>query len=151
MPLFGGKKNRSKENIADNVPNTTYNSSPRPNETPSTNGNTGQTQSEVVPRHDPPPQPRPKLVFHCQQAHGSPTGIISGFTNVKELYQKIAECYDIAVEDVSITCLQVKLVLLSTVTHKNNCTRNCHSKRLIYWLYGQKFCFMGTCQGSLGT
>ncbi len=37
----------------------------------------------------------PKLVFHCQQAHGSPTGLISGFTNVKELYEKIAECYDI--------------------------------------------------------
>jgi len=39
--------------------------------------------------------PRPKLVFHCQQAQGSPTGVISGFTNVKELYQKIAECYDL--------------------------------------------------------
>ena len=102
MPLFGGKKNRSKENIADTAPNTTYNSSPRPAEAPSTNGSAGQTQSEVVPRHDPPPPPRPKLVFHCQQAHGSPTGIISGFTNVKELYQKIAECYDMAVDDVSI-------------------------------------------------
>lgn len=52
-----------------------------------------------------PPEPtvtRPKLVFHCQQAQGSPTGIISGFTNVKELYQKIAECYDIPTEDVSV-------------------------------------------------
>ena len=48
-----------------------------------------------------PPVTRPKLVFHCQQAHGSPTGIISGFTNVKELYKKIAECYDIPYEDVS--------------------------------------------------
>jgi len=37
---------------------------------------------------------KPKLAFHCQQAHGSPTGIISGFTNVKELYKKIADCYD---------------------------------------------------------
>jgi hypothetical protein len=37
---------------------------------------------------------RPKLTFHCQQAQGSPTGIISGFTNVKELYHKISECYD---------------------------------------------------------
>ncbi|EEB10531.1 PDZ domain-containing protein GIPC1, putative [Pediculus humanus corporis] len=33
-------------------------------------------------------------VFYCQQAQGSPTGIISGFNNVKELYQKISECYD---------------------------------------------------------
>lgn len=44
---------------------------------------------------------RPKLVFHCQLAHGSPTGIISNFTNVKELYAKIAECYDIPVSEVS--------------------------------------------------
>ena len=26
---------------------------------------------------------RPRLMFHCQLAQGSPTGIISGFTNVK--------------------------------------------------------------------
>lgn len=42
-----------------------------------------------------------QLVFHCQQAHGSPLGLISGFSNVKELYQKIAECYDFPPEDVS--------------------------------------------------
>lgn len=42
-----------------------------------------------------------QLVFHCQQAHGSPTGLISGFSNVRELYQKIADCYDFPVEDVS--------------------------------------------------
>ena len=44
---------------------------------------------------------RPKLVFHCQLAHGSPTGLISGFSNVRELYQKIAECYEFPAEDVS--------------------------------------------------
>ena len=44
---------------------------------------------------------RPRLVFHCQLAQGSPTGIISGFTNVKELYQKIAECYDMPASEVS--------------------------------------------------
>nr|XP_034185357.1 PDZ domain-containing protein GIPC3 [Osmia lignaria] len=38
---------------------------------------------------------RSPLVFHCQLAHGSPTGLISGFSNVRELYQKIAECYDL--------------------------------------------------------
>lgn len=42
-----------------------------------------------------------QLVFHCQQAHGSPLGLISGFSNVKELYQKIAECYEFPPEDVS--------------------------------------------------
>ena len=52
---------------------------------------------------NPAPQ-KPKLAFHCQQAHGSPTGIITGFTNVKELYHKIAECYDFPPSDVSRNC-----------------------------------------------
>ena len=42
-----------------------------------------------------------QLVFHCQLAHGSPTGLISGFSNVRELYKKIAECYEITPEEVS--------------------------------------------------
>lgn len=29
----------------------------------------------------------PKLTFHVQLAHGSPTGIISGFNNLAQLYQ----------------------------------------------------------------
>lgn len=45
---------------------------------------------------------KPQLVFHCQLAHGSPTGLISGFASVKELYQKIAECYDFPVDEVRI-------------------------------------------------
>jgi hypothetical protein len=44
--------------------------------------------------------PRSKLVFHCQQAQGSPTGLISGFTNVHELYQKMADCYGFPVEEI---------------------------------------------------
>lgn len=65
---------------------------------------------------------KPQLVFHCQLAHGSPTGLItglcrihvnfflegscndflllSGFSSVKELYMKIAECYDFPVDEV---------------------------------------------------
>ncbi|XP_054010360.1 PDZ domain-containing protein GIPC3 [Hylaeus anthracinus] len=43
---------------------------------------------------------KPLLVFHCQLAHGSPTGRISGFSNVRELYQKIAECYDLPMEEI---------------------------------------------------
>ena len=50
---------------------------------------------------------RPRLLFHCQLAQGSPTGIISGFTNVKELYKKIAECYDMVPSDVSLN-LQIQ-------------------------------------------
>lgn len=43
----------------------------------------------------------PKLIFHCQLAHGSPTGLISGFSNVKELYKKIADCFEIPVQTVN--------------------------------------------------
>ena len=46
----------------------------------------------------------PPLVFHCQLANGSPTGLICGFSSVKELYQKIAECYDISLDEVIWKC-----------------------------------------------
>lgn len=45
--------------------------------------------------------------FYCQQAQGSPTGIISGFNNVKELYQKISECYDFDPNEVSRSFLYI--------------------------------------------
>lgn len=48
----------------------------------------------------PPANLRPKLVFHTQLAHGSPTGRIEGFTNVKELYAKIAEAFNISPPEV---------------------------------------------------
>ncbi|XP_007567460.1 PDZ domain-containing protein GIPC2 isoform X2 [Poecilia formosa] len=48
----------------------------------------------------PPASLRPKLVFHTQLAHGSPTGRIEGFTNVKELYAKIAEAFNISPPDI---------------------------------------------------
>lgn len=41
-----------------------------------------------------------QLVFHCQLAHGSPTGLITGFSSVRELYAKIAECYEFPVDEV---------------------------------------------------
>jgi len=57
-----------------------------------------------------PEDSRPRLVFHSQLAHGSPTGIISGFTNVKELYQKIAECYDMPPTDILFCTLNTHKV-----------------------------------------
>lgn len=79
MPLFSSRKVLKDGN-------------PEPTPPPQTNGVRDVTMAE--------PQ-KPKLVFHCQQAQGSPTGLISGFSNVKELYQKIAECYDFSADDVS--------------------------------------------------
>jgi len=63
------------------------------------------SKEEYIPHVCPPEEPhveRQRLVFHCQQAQGSPTGVISGFTNVKELYQKIADCYDFDPSEVSL-------------------------------------------------
>lgn len=67
---------------------------------PNTSKQTSRSAGPTTPETDTPP--RPKLVFHCQQAQGSPTGVISGFTNVKELYQKIAECYDLKSSEVCV-------------------------------------------------
>lgn len=83
MPLFSSRKVLKDGN-------------PEPTPPPQTNGVRDVTMAE--------PQ-KPKLVFHCQQAQGSPTGLISGFSNVKELYQKIAECYDFSADDVSLKSL----------------------------------------------
>ncbi|XP_036378584.1 PDZ domain-containing protein GIPC3 [Megalops cyprinoides] len=56
--------------------------------------------SPPPPPPGPPPCPRPRLVFHTQLAHGSPTGRIHGFTNVKELYAKIAEAFHISPSEI---------------------------------------------------
>lgn len=53
----------------------------------------------------PPANLRPKLVFHTQLAHGSPTGRIEGFTNVKELYAKIAEAFNISPPEIMFCTL----------------------------------------------
>ncbi|XP_034737538.1 PDZ domain-containing protein GIPC3 isoform X2 [Etheostoma cragini] len=73
--------------------------------------NQSQNQGSVEPTAPPlpPPSPplsepleypRPKLIFHTQLAHGSPTGRIHGFTNVKELYAKIAEVFNISPSEI---------------------------------------------------
>ncbi|PSN35415.1 PDZ domain-containing protein GIPC1 [Blattella germanica] len=77
------------------------------NPVPETNGDVSESRHHQNGTRSMPDKPsessvgRPKLVFHCQQAHGSPTGLISGFSNVRELYQKIAECYEFPADDVS--------------------------------------------------
>ncbi|XP_023671638.1 PDZ domain-containing protein GIPC2 isoform X1 [Paramormyrops kingsleyae] len=48
----------------------------------------------------PPASLRPRLVFHTQLAHGSPTGRIEGFSNVRELYGKIAEAFNLSAPEI---------------------------------------------------
>lgn len=49
----------------------------------------------------------PKFIFYCQLAHGSPTCEIQGFTNVKELYGKISECFKIDTKQVIMRVLAI--------------------------------------------
>lgn len=53
---------------------------------------------------------KPKMEFYCQLAHGSPTGFIAGFTSVRELYTKIAECYEISTNDIIFCTLNTHKV-----------------------------------------
>lgn len=87
MPLFSSRKGLKENGVVSELP-----------QQPSANG-TARSPGDVAMASEPQ---KPKLVFHCQQAQGSPTGLISGFSNVKELYQKISECYDFPAEDVSL-------------------------------------------------
>ncbi|XP_043940482.1 PDZ domain-containing protein GIPC1 [Protopterus annectens] len=58
----------------------------------------------------PPPNLRPRLIFHTQLAHGSPTGRIEGFSNVKELYNKIGEAFNIPANDIMFCTLNTHKV-----------------------------------------
>lgn len=91
MPLFGKPKSKSKESASEVIP-----------QNPAV-ANQGSPPSQPRSQSLPPPSNyQPRLVFHCQLGHGSPTGVISGFGNVRELYQKIAGCYDIDYTEVSL-------------------------------------------------
>ncbi|KAM4747569.1 PDZ domain-containing protein GIPC1 [Rhinophrynus dorsalis] len=71
-----------------------------------TGGMPGASLSPLPPGLPPPaPALRPRLVFHAQLAHGSPTGRIEGFSNVKELYGKIAEAFSITPGEVMFCTL----------------------------------------------
>nr|KAF6480156.1 GIPC PDZ domain containing family member 1 [Molossus molossus] len=70
-------------------------------------GGAGGPQMGLPP---PPPALRPRLVFHTQLAHGSPTGRIEGFTNVKELYGKIAEAFRLPAAEVMFCTLNTHKV-----------------------------------------
>ncbi|XP_068089944.1 PDZ domain-containing protein GIPC3 [Hyperolius riggenbachi] len=56
------------------------------------------------------PRVKPRLVFHTQLAHGSSTGRIEGFTNVKELYAKIAEVFNISPTEILFCTLNTHKV-----------------------------------------
>jgi hypothetical protein len=105
MPFFPSKRKSNKKDAASgNVPSSSSSSLPPEKSTstsslPATTSNKSSSNNHRSTTNNSSTAPKyvdePKLVFHCQLAHGSPTGLISGFSNVKELYQKIADCFEI--------------------------------------------------------
>ncbi|KAL9914956.1 PDZ domain-containing protein GIPC1 isoform X2 [Glossina fuscipes] len=82
MPLFAKKSNKSFDNVTANENNVTTNGG----KPVLTNGGHTQRSNSSLNGSD---FTKPQLIFHCQLAHGSPTGLITGFSSVRELYQKI--------------------------------------------------------------
>ncbi len=102
MPLFGQKKSSQAERRAngngiptENLANLEATPSLPPPPAPDTNQSMERKplNQAVVPS-------RKELVFHSQLAHGSATREIKDFTNVKELYQKLAEAFGLATNEV---------------------------------------------------
>jgi len=119
------RKSRSKDAKNENSVNDKHNSNKqRPNSTPQNSSpnpipaqpyapspaskermkkqRSAPPKPTAVPPPDPnaAPQPPPRFVFYCQLAHGSATAKVEGFTNVKQLYEKIATAFHIKDEEV---------------------------------------------------
>ncbi|VDO48824.1 unnamed protein product, partial [Onchocerca flexuosa] len=61
-----------------------------------------------------------KLTFQVQLAHGSPTGIISGFNNIIQLYQAIANCYDeITMDDILFCTINTHRICMDALLCSN--------------------------------
>lgn len=108
MPLFSNRKVRKDDSGLDESGHT-YQSGRKQNY------ETAKSYENGLPKNSTDfamatEQQKPKLVFHCQQAQGSPTGVISGFSNVRELYLKIAECYDFSPDDILFCTLNTHKV-----------------------------------------
>lgn len=76
----------------------------------------GATSEGLPP---PPSSMRPRLIFHTQLAHGSPTGRIEGFSNVRELYAKIGEAFGIPPSEVSLPAGHASWEATGSVTGKH--------------------------------
>ena len=97
MPLFKSRRRDEEGPLTDEKPPLPSMGEP---ESPYLERPAPSAPPAAPPPERPDTPPQQKLVFHCQLAHGSPTGIISGFGNVKELYQRIADCYEMEASEV---------------------------------------------------
>lgn len=106
MPLFNKKPNKTVAPTTNGPASNNNNlkstiSAPLPSPTIDRTAAAAAAAASAAQQQSPQNSIKNQLVFHCQLAHGSPTGLISGFSSVRELYQKIAECYDIPVDEVT--------------------------------------------------
>lgn len=98
------KSNETAQNSArNNIPDDKANAVPSPASREKMRRHRGAPKpASSIPPPDPsaaPPAP-PRFVFYCQLAHGSATAKVEGFTNVKQLYEKIAAAFHINDEEV---------------------------------------------------
>eukprot|EP00112_Aurelia_sp_Birch-Aquarium-sp1_P009459 Seg2074.5 transcript_id=Seg2074.5/GoldUCD/mRNA.D3Y31 product="PDZ domain-containing protein GIPC1" protein_id=Seg2074.5/GoldUCD/D3Y31 len=115
MPLFSKKekitsqskkdsKNKSKENGAKTSPEEDVSKKKASSPTATPSQQQATRQAEPFPadnQHNAEAQQLAKrLIFHAQLAHGSPTGKIENFSNVKELYQRIANEFSISPSEI---------------------------------------------------
>uniref|UniRef100_A0A6B2EHK1 Putative rgs-gaip n=1 Tax=Phlebotomus kandelakii TaxID=1109342 RepID=A0A6B2EHK1_9DIPT len=98
MPLFHKKAVKPVQYHENNNSVHPQSHAPANHLPPSANGSKSEIKSQ--PPLPPSPTSPVQLMFHCQLAHGSPTGFITGFSSVKELYQKIAEYYDFPTDEI---------------------------------------------------
>ncbi|XP_023172833.1 PDZ domain-containing protein GIPC3 [Drosophila hydei] len=92
MPLFARKSSKSSSDHSDISQDSKGRNKSYDSNTQNNNNNQQNNNNDV--------DKKPPLIFHCQLAHGSPTGLITGFASVRELYKKIAECFDISEDDI---------------------------------------------------
>lgn len=59
------------------------------------------------------PVPPRSLVFYTQLAHGSATARVENFSNIRELYTKIAEVFEIPLSQVRARCAVTASLTLS--------------------------------------
>ncbi|KAJ8688261.1 hypothetical protein QAD02_024056 [Eretmocerus hayati] len=71
-------------------------------------------QQQACPQRPQRPKQQ-QLAFYCQLAHGSATGVVSGFNSTRELYHKIAHCFNLRPEDILFCTLNTHKVDMSAL------------------------------------
>lgn len=131
MPLFGKKE---KGRLSDSADLPTAQSG-------QSEGNHAEEKVKQIQEENRAQQMAKQLSFNCQLAHGSPTAKINNFTNVKELYLRIADALNIPITEVSnflYTYINdvfsknepLNLMLLKCIDRKFQVPRENHDKDL---------------------